>query len=605
MADCAVTLALAYGPGEPYASEHIRVATVEEYSAGQYRVTSEYEAIPLTNPPGVQNFPKLSVFGFLEPGKTEPRFKLIPNTASADYDDLVDVVPVLGAPSYLRDDVIDGVLNDVGSDSRATVLELVDGAPVGDATQTALDGKVPTSRTVNGHALTANVTVTKSDVGLSAVDNTADTAKPVSALQQAAIDDEANDRIAGDVVNANAIDELAEVVDELALTGATDLGVSSRVETGPLSGAAVDERVEGWTGLTHTNQDSSALAHAFRDQEDRSAGGIRKDLSVAFTRLVPDRAMISDLLSEMVGDVTRSDPTKIACLGDSLTRGTGIVGGDWALSDAWPAQLEDDLTGVTVTNLGNSGWCIDEMAILFGALPVSLSVASDTIPASGAVAVTTTQIIGWTPGSTRAFLGSLTADDGTVIPGTLTKTASAFTFTRTTGGTAKAASGLRVFTSDVDVHAADTLILLAGRNDVSQAVTGADGTVVDHVINTTRKIVDHLTPLVKQVLICGTVTRSNERGDSDANHVTVMAINDALKARYPARFADLQDYLVNDLLTDMGLTPSVDDLAAIAGYTRPPQTDITATDYTHWSIATAHQIAVSFYAPLLTARKWV
>ena len=38
--------------------------------------------------------------------------------------------------------------------------------PISTATQTALDAKVPTSRTVNGHALSANVTITKANVGL-------------------------------------------------------------------------------------------------------------------------------------------------------------------------------------------------------------------------------------------------------------------------------------------------------------------------------------------------------------------------------------------------------------------------------------------------------
>lgn len=54
-------------------------------------------------------------------------------------------------------------------------------------TTTALAGKVPTTRTVNGHALSADVTVSKSDVGLGSVDNTADTAKPVSTPQATAI----------------------------------------------------------------------------------------------------------------------------------------------------------------------------------------------------------------------------------------------------------------------------------------------------------------------------------------------------------------------------------------------------------------------------------
>lgn len=50
----------------------------------------------------------------------------------------------------------------------------------------ALAGKVPTSRTVNGHSLGSNVTVTKSDVGLGSADNTADADKPVSTAQASA-----------------------------------------------------------------------------------------------------------------------------------------------------------------------------------------------------------------------------------------------------------------------------------------------------------------------------------------------------------------------------------------------------------------------------------
>ena len=59
--------------------------------------------------------------------------------------------------------------------------------PVSTAVQTALNGKVPTTRKVNGHALSADVAVTKSDVGLGNVDNTSDANKPVSTATQAAI----------------------------------------------------------------------------------------------------------------------------------------------------------------------------------------------------------------------------------------------------------------------------------------------------------------------------------------------------------------------------------------------------------------------------------
>jgi len=46
---------------------------------------------------------------------------------------------------------------------------------------------VPNTRTVNGHALTANVTVSKSDVGLGNADNTSDANKPVSTATQTAL----------------------------------------------------------------------------------------------------------------------------------------------------------------------------------------------------------------------------------------------------------------------------------------------------------------------------------------------------------------------------------------------------------------------------------
>jgi hypothetical protein len=48
--------------------------------------------------------------------------------------------------------------------------------------------KVPTTTTVNGHALSSNVTVSQSDVGLSNVNNTSDANKPVSTAQQSALD---------------------------------------------------------------------------------------------------------------------------------------------------------------------------------------------------------------------------------------------------------------------------------------------------------------------------------------------------------------------------------------------------------------------------------
>lgn len=61
------------------------------------------------------------------------------------------------------------------------------GGTASSPTVPGLSTKVNTSRTVNGHSLSADVTVSKSDVGLGNVDNTSDVDKPISTAVQAAL----------------------------------------------------------------------------------------------------------------------------------------------------------------------------------------------------------------------------------------------------------------------------------------------------------------------------------------------------------------------------------------------------------------------------------
>lgn len=59
----------------------------------------------------------------------------------------------------------------------------------GSANITVADStKVPTTRTVNAKALSANITLDKTDIGLANVDNTSDASKPISTAVQAALD---------------------------------------------------------------------------------------------------------------------------------------------------------------------------------------------------------------------------------------------------------------------------------------------------------------------------------------------------------------------------------------------------------------------------------
>lgn len=60
--------------------------------------------------------------------------------------------------------------------------------PISTLQQAALDGKVPITRTVNSKALSSDIVINKSDVGLGSVDNTPDINKPISTSTQMALD---------------------------------------------------------------------------------------------------------------------------------------------------------------------------------------------------------------------------------------------------------------------------------------------------------------------------------------------------------------------------------------------------------------------------------
>lgn len=118
--------------------------------------------------------------------------------ALTDIDELEDALDGKANVSHTHtvsqitdfDTAVDDRIQDI-IDAAPTTLDTLNelAAALGDdpnfasTMTTALAGKVPTTRTVNGHALSSNVTVTKSDVSLGNVDNTADSSKAFSTSQ--------------------------------------------------------------------------------------------------------------------------------------------------------------------------------------------------------------------------------------------------------------------------------------------------------------------------------------------------------------------------------------------------------------------------------------
>jgi hypothetical protein len=95
--------------------------------------------------------------------------------------------------------------------------------PISTATQAALDAKVPLTRTINGHALTADVTVTKSDVALGNVTNDAQVKRTeMGAASGVATLDSAGKLLTTQVPDLSIVTYLGSVASQaamLALTG--------------------------------------------------------------------------------------------------------------------------------------------------------------------------------------------------------------------------------------------------------------------------------------------------------------------------------------------------------------------------------------------------
>jgi hypothetical protein len=157
------------------------------------------------------------------------------------------------------DSVASSVTPDATTGSKGIVQLAGDlGGTAASPTVPGLANKVSTSTTVNGHALSANVTVSKGDVGLGNVDNTSDANKPVSTAQQTALNAKA-DLVGGVLATAQ--------IPALALTNVVT--VSSQSAMLALSAATVQAgdvavRTDGAGTFVLTAADPSVLSNWVR-----------------------------------------------------------------------------------------------------------------------------------------------------------------------------------------------------------------------------------------------------------------------------------------------------------------------------------------------------
>ena len=196
-------------------------------------------------------------------------------------------------------------------------------------------------------------------------------------------------------------------------------------------------------------------------------------------------------------------------------------------------------------NGGRSGEKSEHIAARLGAVPARLAFPEDTIPGSGSVTVTATNMSA--SGSLKPYTGSVAG-----IPGTLRSTSSAITFTRTGSGSPTPCPPGAEFVPDVGrEYQRATTLLWRGKNDLAR--TEAD---------TIRRADASLNygPIARRALVLGHFV---DNGSTAANRAKVLNLNNAHEARYGDLFLDFQRWLTSQQVwDDLGIRPTQADLDA-------------------------------------------
>lgn len=307
-------------------------------------------------------------------------------------------------------------------------------------------------------------------------------------------------------------------------------------------GVTVDGAVEmpgtpKFEALDHRPAALSGVEWGVVDQDGRLAFGITPAGNVLAKGEEIDLGGFAATVNDLGGQLYPAET--IDCWGDSMTHGNTS-----GVTTPYPAALAALLPARTVNNKGLSGRTSLQIATAFGAVPSILTVAGNTIPASGGVRVTLTEAGNFSSKAnfgTINTLGTLFGIEGNLavqfnsddpnLPGVTT-------FTRLINGTAVAIPNRTPFHPRTNGWEGNTVVIWSGRNDI---ISGFDN---DTILSNIEAMVDFQSALRPRFVIL-TVTDQGSEPSGSANHTQILALNHEIMRRWPRNAIDIRKILVN------------------------------------------------------------
>jgi len=209
--------------------------------------------------------------------------------------------------------------------------------------------------------------------------------------------------------------------------------------------------------------------------------------------------------------------------------------GDSLSASGAPGWLSSYL-GLPVTVGAVGGQTAQQIASRFGGQISFFTIAGNTIPASGPVAVITRSIEIITAQNAGSWTGKLFGIAGTYA----SDGATTWTFTRTTPGTALAIDPATPFFIDItDNRMFGTVVFWYGRNNVGTSTFNAD---VKQAISDS---IAQLKTLDQRFIVLSVLNWPTEIIGT-ANHDAVVQLNSDLKALYPRNYVEVRNLLIRN-----------------------------------------------------------